>query len=39
MEQSKDNVKINVKNLNLFYGDKQALYDVILIFRKKKLQL
>ena len=40
MEQLKVGTsKINVKDLNLFYGEKQALFDVILLFMKKKLQL
>ena len=36
MEQRKvGTAKINVKDLNLFYGEKQALFGVILIFDEK----
>lgn len=37
MKQSEGAVKINVKDLNLFYGDNQALIDVSLHIEEKKV--
>src|SRR3954470_9111044 len=37
MKQSARTAKISVKDLNLFYGDKQALYDVSLDIEEKKV--
>ena len=37
MKQSEETVKISVKDLNLFYGDNQALIDVSLDIQEKKV--
>ncbi|MFS0690379.1 phosphate ABC transporter ATP-binding protein PstB [Sporosarcina sp. 179-K 8C2 HS] len=37
MKQSEGTAKISVKDLSLFYGDKQALYDVSLDIEEKKV--
>lgn len=37
MKQSEGTAKISVKDLNLFYGDKQALYNVSLDIEEKKV--
>ena len=37
MKQSEGTAKIRVKDLNLFYGDKQALYNVSLDIEEKKV--
>ncbi|WP_172371764.1 phosphate ABC transporter ATP-binding protein PstB [Sporosarcina jiandibaonis] len=37
MKQSEGTAKINVKDLNLYYGDKQALFDVSLNIEEKKV--
>lgn len=37
MKQSEETVKIRVKDLNLFYGDNQALIDVSLDIQEKKV--
>ena len=39
MKQSVKTAKINVKDLNLFYGEKQALFNVSLLLMKRKLLL
>ena len=37
MKQSEETIKISVKDLNLFYGDNQALIDVSLDIQEKKV--
>ena len=37
MKQSEGTAKISVKDLNLFYGDKQALFNVSLDIEEKKV--
>ncbi|CAM5210097.1 Phosphate ABC transporter ATP-binding protein (PhoT family) OS=Ureibacillus acetophenoni OX=614649 GN=SAMN05877842_11584 PE=4 SV=1 [Ureibacillus acetophenoni] len=37
VEQSNEKTKISVRDLNLFYGDKQALYSLSLDIKEKEV--